>query len=706
MLNYQRVFLFLAIAVLLFFLSPMSQPDLQALAAAQPSPKWTATPQEILDAAEKLKAEEIAFNDHIASIEDPTVENVLIPTTRHENERYFDENLITFYQYVSPDKEVRDASTKAEQILDECLIEQSSRVDVFRVYKKLWEKVKDSADLDAETRKFLEKTVNYYKRNGLDLPDDKREQVKKLKIELSNLSTTFSKNTNEENGFLKFTAEQLEGVPELVMEQFEKVTEDGTDFFKVTFKYPDILPVLKYAKNQETRKTAYVENQNKVPENAEILDKIIRLRYQIAKLMGYETYSEFVLEDRMAKNQKNVLQFLGDLKDKLQPLGKKELAKMLEFKNADLKERGLPEQDTFYAWDNSYYNNLLLEKEYQVDHQKISEYFPLDQTIERMFAFYEKLFDVKFVKIEKPDSDSVWHEDVRKFAVYQNIKYGEPKPQFMGWIMFDLHPREGKYTHAAHFGLQSGFVKSDGTRQGTYSALVCNFTKPTKTKPSLLKHDEVTTFFHELGHGVHCLLSQTKYARFHGTSVPRDFVECPSQMLEFWTWSANELKALTSHFETSEPIPDQLIDQLVKSKHVNTGLFNLRQLHFALFDMSLHTIDTQEKIDALDLTKLWNELREEIALISNGGIDNTGYSTFGHIAGGYESGYYGYLYSQVFATDIYYTHFKSDPMNVERGIRYRDTILKNGGSKEILDILEELLGRAPNSDAFLQEILG
>lgn len=680
--------------------------DFQALAAAQPSPNWVSTPQEILAAAEDLKKEEIAFNDRIAAIDEPTVENVLIPTTRHENERYFAENLITFYQYVSPDKDIRDASTKAEQILDECLIEQNSRVEVFRVYNKLWEAIKNSTDVDPETLRFLEKTVNHYKRNGLDLPEDKRDQVKKLKIELSNLSTTFSKNTNEENGFLKFTVEQLDGVPELVMEQFDKITEDGVELFKVTFKYPDILPVLDHAKNQETRKTALVENLNKVPQNAQILDKIIRVRFQIAKLLGYSTYSQFVLEDRMAKNQENVLQFLGDLKNKLQPLGKQELARMVQFKNEDLKSRGLPEQETFYAWDNGFYRNLLLEKEYQVDHQKIAEYFPLDQTIDRMLSFYETLFDIKFVKIEKPEADSVWHEDVRKFAVYQNIKYGEPRPQFMGWILFDLHPRDGKYTHAAHFGLQSGFVKADGTRQGTYSALVCNFTKPTKTKPSLLKHNEVNTFFHELGHGVHSLLSQTKHARFHGTHVPRDFVECPSQMLEFWTWSANELKALSSHYETSEPIPDQLVDQLIKSKHVNTGLSNLRQLHFALFDMSLHVIDTQEGIDALDLTKQWNELREEIALISNGGINNTGYATFGHIAGGYESGYYGYLYSQVFATDIYYAYFKADPMNVERGIRYRDTILKNGGSKEILDVLQELLGREPNSDAFLQEILG
>lgn len=681
----------------------MSEPNLTALAALELSPEWVHTPDQILEAAKELVKKEIAFNDYIASIEEPTVENVLKASTAHENESYFSENLITFYQYVSTDSALRDASTKAEQMLDENAIEQNSRLEVFKVYNKLYEQIKDSTLADPESLKFLEKTVKSYKRNGLDLPQEKRDQVKTLKIELSNLSVQFSKNLNEENGFLAFTAEELDGVPELTLEQYEK-SDDGK--FKVTFKYPDILPVLKYAKNEQTRKTAQIENLNKVPQNAEILDKIIRVRFKIAKLLGYATYSEFVLEERMAKNPGNVLEFLEDLKAKLHPLGTAELERLKAFKNADLKSRGLPEQDQYYAWDSSFYDNLLLEKEYKVDHHKISEYFPLEQTIEKMLGFYETLFDAKFVQVENPDPKTIWHESVRKFAFYKNIKFGEPKLQFMGWILFDLHPREGKYTHAAHFGLQNGFERPDGSRVTPYSALVCNFTKPTKTKPSLLTHSEVTTFFHELGHGVHGLLSQTKHARFHGTNVPRDFVECPSQMLEFWTWSKNEIKVLSSHFETGEPISDELADQLVKSKHVNTGLANLRQMHFALFDMKLHTLDSQESIDALNLTTLWNQLREEIALISNGGISNTGYATFGHIAGGYESGYYGYLYSQVFATDIYYTHFRADPMNVQAGLRYRDVILKSGGSKEILDILQELLGREPNSNAFMEEILG
>lgn len=679
--------------------------DLLSLAKAQSTPTWTHTPEEIMEIAKELAQKEVEMNDYVASLEDPTVESLLIPYTKHENESSFLENQIVFYQDVSADKAKRDASTKAEQLLQENGIEQSSRGDVFKVLKKLHNKVKDADEsvIDKESKRFLDKVVTSLVRSGLDLPDEKRDEVKKLKVELSNLSVKFSKNLNEENGFVLFTLEELDGVPQDVIDGFEKTKDGEVEKLKMTFKYPDLFPVLKYAKNQETRKAAYTSNQNKVPENAEILEKMVKLRFELAKLLGYETYSEFILEDRLAKNQKTVLDFLDDLTSKLKPLGEKELISLKEFKNQDLKSRSLPTQDEIFAWDSNFYDNLLLEKEYQVDHQKISEYFPMNSTIDKMLGFYEHLFDIKFVKVENSDPSTVWHEDVIRFAVYQNIKYGEL--EFIGWILFDLHPREGKYGHAANFGLGSGYEKTDGTRQTPYTVLVCNFTKPSKNKPSLLKHNEVTTFFHELGHGVHNILSKTKYVRFHGTHVPRDFVETPSQMLEFWTWSKNELKQLSSHFETGEPISDELIDQLIKSKHVNTGLFNLRQLHFGTFDMRLHTVSDKEKIEQLDMTSLWNDLREEIALFSNGGVTTKGYASFGHIAGGYQSGYYGYLFSQVYANDIYYNLFKEDPMNVENGIRYRDLVLKKGGSEEILDVLTDLLGRPPNSDAFLEELL-
>lgn len=680
--------------------------DYKKLSAAQEYPIWNHTPEDILKIAKELIQKEKDINDYLASVENPTYDNVLKPFAKYVNEYSFIENQICFYQSVSTDKALRDASTDAEQLLEENSIEQSLRIDVFKVFKKLYEAHKNNEleDIDDESKRYLEKTYRYYTRSGLDLPEEKREKVKELRKEMSTLSVQFSKNMNEEKEFVLFTLQELEGVPEEVINQFEKIEEGGVTKYKMTFKYPDLFPVLKYAKNQATRRSAYISNQNKCPENALILEKIVQIRYQLAKILGYDTYASYVIEEKMAKTQKNVMDFLLDLKEKLTPLGKKELENMLQFKNNDFKERGLLEQDTYYAWDANYYNERLLEKEYKVDHTAISEYFPMDSTIEKMLGFYETLFDIKFVKNEVKKEGRTWHEDVKQFAVFKDIS--KESPVFVGWIYLDLHPREGKYGHAANFGLGPGYLENDNKRHNPLTVLVCNFTKPTVEKPSLLKHDEVTTFFHELGHGVHFVLSQTRYARFHGTRVERDFVEAPSQLLEFWTWSKNELKSLTSHYKTGEQINDHLVDQLIKSKNVNSSLFNLRQLHFGLFDMKLHCISNEKDLNDLDMTTLWNSLREEIALVSSDNNPTKGFASFGHIAGGYEAGYYGYLYSQVFANDIYYTLFKDDPMNVKNGLRYRDIILKRGGSKDSMDNLVELLGRKPNSEAFLKELLG
>ncbi|KAG7664425.1 PRD1 [[Candida] subhashii] len=680
--------------------------DFENLTAKQGYPLWEQTPEELAQIADQLINQEKTLFDEIAKIENPTLDNVLKPFARFNNENRFKESQVTFYQYVSTNKDLRDASTKAETLMDEKSIEQWSRPEVFQVFQKLYNSVRETG-IDPETKRYLDKTVTAFKRNGLALPPATRDEIKKLKVELSNLGVQFAKNLNEEKGFVTFTKEELDGVPEDVIGQYAKTEEDGQDKLKVTFKYPDILPLLKHAHKGETRKKAYIAYNNRCSENGPLLERIIKIRYELGQLLEYDTYSDFVLEERMAKKKETVLNFLTDLRTKLTPVAEKELEELKKLKNDHLVSRGLEPEDKLYAWDSAYYNELLLEKKYNVDHLKIAEYFPLESTVNKMLGFYETILDIKFVKIEKPAKGSTWHEDVQMFAVYKNIKHGSPRSEFMGWLYFDLHPREGKYGHAANFGLGPGYLEEDGTTRHTpVTALVCNFTKPTPDKPSLLKHDEVTTFFHELGHGIHNILAQTKYSRFHGTNVERDFVETPSQMLEYWTWSKDEIKGLSSHYKTGEQIDDELVDQLVKTKHVNTGIFNLRQLFFGIFDMQVHTIKNKSELDALDLFKKWNDLREEITLISSDNNPTRGYSSFGHIAGGYESGYYGYLYSLVYAADIYYTLFKKDPMNVESGIRYRDIILTRGGSRDSIDNLEELLGRKPNSDAFLQEIFG
>jgi len=256
--------------------------------------------------------------------------------------------------------------------------------------------------------------------------------------------------------------------------------------------------------------------------------------------------------------------------------------------------------------------------------------------------------------------------------------------------------------------MQPGFTKKDDSRHYPVTALVCNFSKPTKDKPSLLKHDEVVTLFHELGHGIHDLVAVTKYARFHGTSVVGDFVEAPSQMLENWCWTASELTSLSSHYSTGKKIPPELINNIIKSKHVNGASFYLRQLHFGLFDMKMHNVPAPGVVESLQPSIEYNKLRSEISQL-DGPEDSkfnygNGQATFGHLMGGYDAGYYGYLWSEVFSLDMFYSVFKKAPMDGKEGRRYRHTVLERGGSKDEMDVLKEFLGREPNSLAFLEEL--
>lgn len=680
----------------------------------QPAPNWKITADEIITIALNVIDKSRSIDDSIASVKNPNFGNVILPFIENENIEKGQINQLSFYQHISNNKDIRDASSKADEMFQSFGIEQGLREDVYLQFKSIYENLNNLKNIDDEDKRLIKKINIQYKRNGLDLKLEDREKIKNLRKQLSLLTVKFSKNLGEENGFLEFTKDELDGVPKDIIEQFETFTiiDDKTGKetkkYKMNFKYPSLFPVLTHAKLQETRKKAFIADQNKVPENENLLLEAIKIRASIAHLLGYETHSDFILEERMAKNYDSVYKFLKDLETKLKPQGIKERFKMLELKKQDLKNQGkeiTKDDEIYYVWDHRYYHNMLLENDYQLDDQKISEYFPMSSTIKKMLGIFEKLFNLKFLEV-LDDEKSVWHKDVQQFAVWKQLESSEKeKVEFVGWLYFDLHPREGKYNHAANFGIIPGYTSSNGTRVYPVTALVCNFSKPTATKPSLLKHNEVTTFFHELGHGIHDLIGKSKYSRFSGTEVSWDFVEAPSQMLEYWTWSINQLKYLSSHYlNPEESLPDDLIKRLIKSKHVNGSLFNLRQLHFALFDLKLHSLKENEDIKLDDIINFWNLMREEISLVSQSDFKTKGFASFGHLMGGYDSGYYGYLWSQVFAADIYYTKFKNDPMNNKNGIEYRDKVLARGGTRDEIENLRDLLGREPNNKAFLEEI--
>lgn len=632
--------------------------------------------------------------DDIAAQENPTFDSTINRIEALSATQSCLHDPLLFYQHVSSSKDLRDASTEAEEALSSYSIEARMRIDVYNSLKKVFASL--PKDLDPETQRVCQKTELALRRDGLALDEETRNKVTELRKKLSSLCIQFSKNMSEEDGSLVFTAEELEGVPEDVLSQLTK-QDDGK--YKMTFKYPDVFPVLKYAKNPETRKKVYTGFDNRTIINDDLLAQGVKIRAEIAPLLGYKSHSAFVLEERMAKSPENVSKFLDDLRDRLAPKAKEDLAVLLKIKEEDYAARKLPFDGKFYAWDNRFYTNILLENEYKVDGQEIANYFSIQNTVDGILGLYEQTLRLKFFKV--PDNErQVWHEDVQQFHVWDASEAGEPT-EFLGWFYLDLHPRAGKYGHAANFNLSPGYIDSEtGKRVHPVTALVCNFSKPTASKPSLLKHDEVVTLFHEMGHGIHNLVSKTKYARFHGTSVEWDFVEAPSQMLEFWPWNKEQLKSLSSHFETKEPLKDDLIDSLIKSKHVNDGMAYMRQNFLASFDLSIH----RSKDGNIDILDHYNTLRSDYCYDSTGDFKSHGFSSFGHLMGGYDSGYYGYLWSEVFATDMYYSKFKADPLNSDVGVLYKTKVIGPGGSRDAMESLKEFLGREPNNSAFLEEL--
>lgn len=632
----------------------------------QAPPLFTGTPESVVkDTKELLAKSKKIIDDVVAqtSEKDASFKNVLLPMAYDENDQTLSAHILGFYQSVSTDQALRDASTEAEKLMDEYSIEASMREDV---YKLVDSALKRKEELDPESQRLLEKEHKSYIRNGLNLPaGPKRDRFKEIKLRLSQLSIEFSKNLNEENGGIWFTKEELAGVPEDVLETLKQ--EDGR--YWLTFKYPDLFPTLKYATNTETRRKVFVANENKVNQNVPLFREAMLLRDEMARLLGYPTYAEFVIEDKMMKSAKKVDDFLAGLRGRLADGGLDEIKTLKALKKKDVESRSEKFDDRYFLWDHRYYDRLMQEQDYQLDQNLISEWFPLQSTILGMLKIFEELFGLVFVEVTGKDRDTisptgkgddiVWHEETQIFSVWDDEGEGGG---FVGYLYLDLFPRQGKYGHAANFNLQPGFITQNGTRRYPATALVCNFSKPTPKKPSLLKHDEVTTLFHELGHGIHDLVSRTTYSRFHGTSTVRDFVEAPSQMLENWCWTPSQLKALSRHYSTlsedynkawqssnsansdkpSETLPDDLIEKLLKTKNLNGALFNLRQLHFGIFDMTVHEPESHKEVEELKISELYNHLRNDISKLDGpealGEGDNwgNGQATFGHLMGGYQ----------------------------------------------------------------------
>ena len=561
-----------------------------------------------------------------------------------------------FLSYVSTDKKFRDAANDLQMQISQYMVDVATRRDV---YKAIREYTDTNPRLDPVQAKLVKEMLIGFKNSGMDLNDADLEKFKALNKEKAEYIIKFDKNIQEYKDPLAVTQEQLRGLGEDYIQKLSK-TDDGK--YLVTLDYPDYVPFMQNADDEQARKELEFKfNRRGGQENVELLEKTLTLRREIARLLGYKNHAELRLEDRMAKNPKTVMAFLKDLQKKLKPLGKKEDKEMIAYKNSKTGKNSR----TLYSWESGYWSNKFRKENLELDSEKIKEYFPSQVVIDGMLDLFGGVFGITFEPVDIP----VWHPDVKAFKIKDKAS-GE----LVAYFYMDLYPREGKYKHAACFGLVEGEEKQDGTYQIPFVAIVANLNKPSGDTPSLLKHSEVETLFHEFGHVLHNALTKAKYSAFSGTSVSWDFVEAPSQMLERWAWDPQVLKKISKHYKTGEALPDDLIKRMIAAKNFGAGGMYLRQDFFAQYDMSLHTADTTP-----DTTKLYFELTKKIRglPLTKGTIPQ---ASFGHIMGGYDAGYYGYLWSEVIAEDFFGEFKKNGIFNPETGLKFRREILEKGGT--------------------------
>jgi thimet oligopeptidase len=582
---------------------------------------------------------------------------------------------------------LREAATEAVKTLQEWAVGLDYREDVYRAVKAYAD---TQPKLRGEDAKLLAETLRDYRRAGLGLPKAQRDEVERLRKQLSNVGTDFDSNVTKAQKALKFNRAELAGVPDSILGSPGVKTGDDeyTILVNVTWQY---LGVMENAKREDVRKRVETERYDLAKEqNVPLIQQILALRDQIAKKLGYKSWADYQIEIKMAKDGQTAIDFEQRLKTGLQPKLDAELA---EFRQLKAKETGDPNAQ-IHLWDWRYYAEQLKQQKYTVDAEQLRVYFPMQRVLDGMFAIYQRIFGVTFQRVEPPYR---WVDDLQLWAV-TDTRSGEP----LGYFYLDLFPREGKYNHFAVFSIIDGKRLADGTYQRPVCSLVCNFPPPSPDKPSLLKHSDVETLFHEFGHAMHSVLTRAKFARFSGTSVPRDFVEAPSQMLENWVWEKQVLDRFAADYrDPAKKIPPEILSQLKAAKYATYGCFYRRQLSFGLMDLNLHTQITATNLN--DAVPLANRTLSEVFLPVP---ENTALlAYFGHFTG-YDAGYYGYAWADAIAADMA-TVFESSPdgyLDVKAGRRLRDEIYAVGDARDVNVSIEKFLGRKRSLEPFLKKI--
>ncbi|MDX1278771.1 M3 family metallopeptidase [Oceanihabitans sediminis] len=587
--------------------------------------------------------------------------------------------------------EIQKIAQKVSPLLSEFSNDITLNEDLFKRVKAVY-KTKDSLTLTTEQATLLDKKYKGFSRNGANLPEDKKQELREIDKQLSKLKLQFGENVLAETNKFEMhltNEEDLSGLPEGAKEAAKQVAESKEkEGWVITLDYPSYIPFMTYADNRELRKKLALASGSKAfnndeLDNQDIVLQIANLRHKRANLLGYKTHAHFVLEERMAKTPEKVTDFLNELLEKAKPAAQE------EFKNLEKFAKEVDNIDALQKWDSAYYSEKLKQKLFSLDDEQLKPYFKLENVIDGAFTVANKLFGLQFEEIHTIDK---YHEDVLTYQVK------DEKGELVSIFYADFFPRAGKRNGAWMTSYKSQSIKN-GINDRPHVSIVCNFTKPTKSKPSLLTFSEVTTLFHEFGHALHGMLANTNYPSLSGTSVYWDFVELPSQVLENWCYEKEALELFAKHYETGEVIPMELIQKIKESATFHEGMQTLRQLSFGLLDMSWHAQDpsgitnvkAHEK-ESFSNTRLYPDIAE-----------NCMSTAFSHIfQGGYSSGYYSYKWAEVLDADAF-EYFKEEGIfNKTVASKFKENVLSKGGTENPMTLYKRFRGQEPKPEALLR----
>ncbi len=688
-----------ALAVIFFPLAPVSAAGLKTLddfqaAAAKAKislqiPDWQKKPADIANEAKEAIEKANAALDQIGR---QNLEKVRFETTVGALENLRAEigvigNRASLISQTNPNAGVRRLANEAMQSYQEWIVSLDYREDVYQAIRAF---AATSPKLTGEDAKLLAETLRDYRRAGMELPPDKRKEVQGWRKQLSELGNEFETNLFASKGSVIFSKEELDGVPaDLLATPGMKTVDNRYQILAGSMSQYNT--VEDNARNETTRRKLYVARDSIAKElNVSVVNKTLELRNKIALALNYKLWADYQAEARMARTADNARGYIEKLVTGLQPRFTAELREIQKLKAADTKDPAAK----IYVWDWRYYTNRLTKEKFNVDQEALRRFFPCDQTVAGMFGIFGRVFGIQFTEIKLP---FVLLDELRFFVITDQASSAP-----LGVLNLDLFLREGKTAGGGEFEVMSGRRLADGSYQAPVAGVILGFQPPTADKPSLLSHSEAEVLFHELGHALHCILTQAKYNRFAGTNVPVDFVEAPSQMLQNWIWDKKVLDTFAADYrDPSKKIPAGIIDQMKKAKLATAGMFYRRQCAFALMDLALHGPHPADQ--SYDCLATSNPVLEQIFLpIDQRTSFITGFRGFN----GYDAGYYGYAWADAIAADMatVFEKAKEGYLDRDAGLKLRREVYEKGNTRDVNESVEKFLGRKQSIEPFLEKL--